>query len=118
MKDRLSDEILADEWDVRMKMMIRYRIRAERLEEHLALVGAVFDEMAAVGPPHLRYTAHRLADGVTFVDLVEGDQLPAPLPELDAFQRYRVGLDERCDEPPVMTELTEFASYPANERER
>lgn len=98
-----------------MKMMICYRIRPDQLEEHLALVDAVFEEMAAVAPPLLRYSAHRLGDGVTFVDLVEGDELPAPLPELDAFQRYRVGLDERCDEPPVMTELIEFASYPAAE---
>lgn len=100
-----------------MKMMIRYRVRAEQLEEHLALLGAVFEEMAAVRPS-LRYSAHRLDDGVTFVDLVQGDQLPAPLPELDAFQRYRVGLDERCDEPPVMTELIEFASYPPAEQAR
>lgn len=98
-----------------MKMMIRYRVRHDRVEEHLALVGAVFEEIAAVAPPRLRYSAHRLADGVTFVDLVDGNELPAPLPDLDAFQRYRVGLEERCDEPPVMTELIGFAYPPAQE---
>jgi len=96
-----------------LKVMIRYRIRPDQIEEHLALVDAVFEELAATAPPLLRYSAHRLSDGVTFVDLVEGDELPAPLRELDAFQRYRASLDERCDELPVMTELTEFASYPA-----
>ncbi len=95
-----------------MKVMIRYRVRPDRVDEHLGLVAAAFEEMAVLRPPRLRYTAHRLNDGLTFVNLVEGDDLPSPLPDLGAFQRYRAELDERCDEPPVMTELIEIESYP------
>jgi hypothetical protein len=33
------------------------------------------------------------------------------LRQLETFQRYRATLDERCDEPPVMTMLREVGSY-------
>jgi len=31
------------------------------------------------------------------VEFVEGPELPEPLARLESFQRYRVGLDDRCE---------------------
>jgi hypothetical protein len=94
-----------------MRMMISYRVRADRVDEHHRLLAEVFAELHATQPGGLRYDAHVLADGRSFVDVVEGPDLPAPLPRLSAFQRYRDGLDDRCDEPVVMTALDVVHSY-------
>ena len=34
-----------------------------------------------------------------------------PLSEVEAFARFQDGIGERCDEPPVVTELHEIGSY-------
>jgi hypothetical protein len=34
-----------------------------------------------------------------------------PLSELKAFQKLQEGIGDRCDEPPVVTELTEIGSF-------
>lgn len=99
-------------------MLVRYRVGREHVDEHLELLAAAFAEMEMLRPPSLRYHAHQLDDGVTFVDLVEGDDLPAPLPDLEAFQRYRAGLEGRCDEPPTMIELVALHSYPPGRESR
>ena len=39
-----------------------------------------------------------------------GDCL-SPLPALPAFQRFQEGIRERCDEPPVVSELREVGSF-------
>jgi hypothetical protein len=60
-----------------------------------------------------RYATFVLADGVTFVHVaIVSDGHEAPLPGLPAFQRFREGLSERCDEPPRTTQLgTPVGSY-------
>jgi hypothetical protein len=44
------------------------------------------------------------------VDIAWGKDLPGPLPQLEAFRRFRVDLEERCSER-VVTEFTEVGSY-------
>jgi hypothetical protein len=78
---------------------------------NLALLRDFFAELDSVRPAGLRYTSYQLEDQVSFVHLVETDEGPGPLPTLPAFQRYRVGIEQRCVEPPVMVQLTEIDRY-------
>ena len=92
------------------QVMVRYRVRPDRVVENEALVRAVYDELAETRPPGLRYATFRLADGVTFVHVADHDE-DNPLRSVAAFQRFQEGIRERCDEPPVVTELQEIGSY-------
>lgn len=91
-------------------VMVRYRVQAERVAENEELVRAVYEELAASGPEGLHYATFKLPDGVTFVHVAQHEQ-PNPLSTVAAFQRFQEGIKDRCDEPPVVSELTEIGSY-------
>jgi hypothetical protein len=93
------------------KVMIRYKVKRDQVERNLELLRAFFDELESIQPDGLRYAVFQLADEVSFMHLVETEQGPGPLPTLAAFQRYRTTIDERCDEPPIMTHLNEVGSF-------
>ena len=90
--------------------MVRYQVHPDRVGENIALVQAVYAELAALAPPGFRYTTYQCDDGVTFVHLATSDG-PPPLPGLAAFQRFQEGLPERCAQPPVFAELSEVGSF-------
>jgi hypothetical protein len=95
------------------RVMVRYRVHPGRAAENEALVRAVYDELAQTGPTGFRYATFRLDDGVTFVHIasMEAADGSSPLPGLAAFQRFQEGIAQRCDQPPVLTELTEIGSF-------
>ena len=92
------------------RVMVRYQVHPDRVEENIELVRAVYAELAEVQPPGFRYTTYQCDDGVTFVHLATSDG-PVPLSDLAAFQRFKEGLDQRCVQPPVRAELTEVGSF-------
>jgi hypothetical protein len=93
--------------------IVRYRVAPGFAEENARLVRAVYAELESLAPPGFRYATFLLEDGVTFVHVgVTEDGVDAPLPGLAAFRRFREGLVERCDEPPVTTRLaTRIGAY-------
>ena len=93
------------------QVMVRYRIKPDRVAENEALVRAVYDELDEVAPADLRYATFRLEDGVSFVHLALFEAEPAPLASLQAFRRFRETLSERCDEPLARTVLSPIGSY-------
>jgi hypothetical protein len=93
-----------------MQVMIRCKLKPDQVEECLELGRAVYDELASVRPDWLRQASFRLDDGLSIVTFAELDD-PGKLAGLPAFQRFRSTLDERCDEPPVLTVLHEVGSY-------
>lgn len=92
------------------RVMVRYQVHPDRVEENVALVQAVYTELAETKPAGFRYTTYQCDDNVTFVHLAISDG-PVPLAELSAFRRFREGLHERCAQPPVRAELGEVGSY-------
>lgn len=93
------------------RIMVRYRVKPERVEENEALVRAVYAELAASAPPGFRYATFKLPDGVSFVHLaaLEGDD--NPLSRTAAFAEFQRGIRDRCDEPPTAVDLEEVGSY-------
>jgi hypothetical protein len=99
------------------QVMVRYRVRPDRVAENEQLVRAVYDELAASNPEGLRYATFKLADGVTFVHIAQHDE-PNPLATVAAFKRFQEDIRDRCQEPPVAAELHELGSYRFFEAER
>jgi hypothetical protein len=96
------------------RVMVRYQVHPDRVEENTDLVRAVYAELAATRPAGFRYSTHLCDDGVTFVHLAVSDG-PAPLPELAAFQLFQAGIADRCAVAPVVTTLTEIGAYVGGE---
>lgn len=93
-----------------MHAMIRYKVKLDQVERNLELERAVYEEFESVQPDNLRQATFQLDDEVSFVTFVEIDD-PGKLANMPAFQRYRSTLDDRCEEPPVLTVLHEVNSY-------
>ena len=93
------------------QVMVRYRVLPERVAENEELIREVYRELADTDPEGLRYATFRLEDGVSFMHLAETDDERNPLPELAAFKRFQANIRERCEEPPVVTELSEVGAY-------
>lgn len=91
-------------------VMVRYRVHPDRVAENEELVHAVYDELAASQPDGLQYATLKLADGVTFIHLAQHGE-SNPLLTTAAFQRFLEGINDRCDEPPVVTQAEEVGSY-------
>jgi hypothetical protein len=92
-------------------VVVRYRTKPEAAQENARLIQAVFAELAELGPSDLRYTAYRLADGVTFVHAatVNGDK--NPLATLPAFAEFQREIAQRCEEPPAASDASIVGSY-------
>jgi hypothetical protein len=93
------------------RVMVRYRVKAERAAQNVALVRDVYDELHGSRPDGLRYATFRMDDGVGFVHIAETVDGRTPLAEVAAFARFQEGIADRCDEPPVVTELETVGSY-------
>ena len=93
------------------RVIVRYRVKPERASENEELVRAVYDELHETRPEGLRYATFKLEDGV-FVHLAEhAEDGPNQLTPLASFKHFQEGIAERCDEPPVVTEVSTIGAY-------
>ena len=93
------------------QVMVRYKVKPERVADNERLVRAVYDELKALAPDGFHYATFKLDDGVSFMHLAFSEGERAPLPDLEAFRRFQEDIGERCDEPPVVTRLGEVGSF-------
>jgi len=91
------------------RVVVRYRVKPDRVEENERLVRAVYEELHRAGPAGFRYATFKLDDGVTFVHVAEGDD--PPLPRLAAFKEFQKDIAARCDEPPLASEAEQVGSF-------
>ena len=94
------------------RVIVRYRVKPDQVADNEQLVRAVYEELRETQPDGLRYATFKQDDGVSFVHLaVTDDGVGNPLAQVAAFARFQEGIAERCDEQPVVTELSEVGSY-------
>jgi hypothetical protein len=95
------------------QVIVRYKVKPERVAENEELVRGVYAELDEKGPPTFHYATFKLADGVSFVHVSTSDAADgqSPLPQLAAFKRFQENIDERCDERPVVCSAVEIGSY-------
>jgi hypothetical protein len=95
------------------RMMVRYRVRPDQVAANERYVRDVFAQLDERQPRGLRYASFKLDDGVSFVHIVSRETTDGsnPLSELPAFKAFTAAIAERCDEPPVVAQLTEVGAY-------
>jgi hypothetical protein len=93
------------------RVIVRYRVKADRADENESLVRAVYRELEETKPEGLRYMTFKLDDGVSFMHIAESEGADNPLTQVAAFQEFQREIADRCDEQPVVTEMTEVGSY-------
>jgi hypothetical protein len=93
------------------RVMVRYKVKPDQAARNEELVRAVYEELRRTAPEGLRYATFKLDDGVTFVHLSDSDADYNPLSEVEAFKAFQAGVLERCEEPPVVSDLSEVGSY-------
>jgi len=92
--------------------MVRYKVRPDRVAENIALVEAVYAQLDYERPQGIHYATFQLPDGVSFMHVViDSDQPGRILGERSTFKSFVENIEERCDEPPVATELTLVGSF-------
>jgi hypothetical protein len=93
-------------------MMVRGTVKPECVADAEAAVRTMFEAIEKAQPDGVRYASCRLADGVTFVALLElanGNDNPlAAIPEFQAFQQR---LPEWLAERPTPEQATVVGSY-------
>jgi len=95
------------------RVMVRYKLKADRVEENRQLVKDLFAELGAKKPEGLRYASFGFPDGVTFVHIasIETEDGMNPLNITEAFPQFTKDIKDRCEEPPVAVDLTEVGAY-------
>jgi DNA-binding response OmpR family regulator len=66
-------------------VVVRYKLKSDRVAEHEALLGPLFEQLAQRHPPDFRYEAWKLADGVSFIHTAMIGGSDNPLLALEAF---------------------------------
>ena len=94
-------------------IMVRYKTKPGRAAENAQFIERVFEDLKRNAPDGVRYASFRLGDGVTFVHIasVETADGRNPLTESAAFKEFLAGIGDRCDEPPIASDLTMIGSY-------
>lgn len=95
------------------RVIVRYRVKPERAAENERLIAAVFAELRERRPPGLRYASFKAADGVSFTHVasIESGDGKNPLSEMASFRAFTATIGERCDEPPVATQVSLLGAY-------
>jgi hypothetical protein len=93
------------------QVVVRYRVKPERLEEHEGLIRDVFVELAQKAPAGLRYAALKQPDGLSFVHVAFVTADANPLDAIAAFKAFSERVKERCDELPQVTDMSVVGTY-------
>jgi quinol monooxygenase YgiN len=93
------------------QVLIRYRLKPDQVERNEELIRAIYEELDRAAPSGLRYVTFKLEDGVSFMHISESEGEESPMAGLASVQEFRRELADRCEEQPVLTELTEVGSY-------
>lgn len=91
------------------RVIVRYRLKQDRLEEHEKLIHAVFEELKAKSPPGIRYGAFKSGLDYFHVAFIEGEK--NPLNDIAAFLAFGERVKERTEEPPVVTNLETVGAF-------
>lgn len=94
-------------------VVVTYQVRPDAMDEHLRLIGAIFDELDAQAPDDVEYKVLRLADGVSFVHVSTSDSPDGtnPLTRFAAFREFSETAGERAATPPTPVSAELVGSY-------
>ena len=72
------------------KLIVRYKVKADKADENEKFIRKVFEELHKNRPDGLRYASFKLSDGVSFVHIVSIETTDGtnPLIETPAFKSF------------------------------
>lgn len=93
-------------------VIVRYKLKPGRVEENEQLVKAVFRELRQESPEGFNYAAFKMADGLSFTHIVANEDAGGnPLSALPAFKKFQEGIEDRCDELPLVSHVSSIGFY-------
>ena len=95
------------------RVIVRYKVKADRAAENVAYVKNVFAELASSAPDGLRYATFQAEDGVSFTHVasIETTDGSNPLAATVAFKQFQAEIKDRCETPPAATTVDLVGSY-------
>ena len=93
------------------QVIVKYKLKKDRVEEHEALIRAVFAELAEAAPKGIQYGAFKQPDGVSYVHVAFIAADKNPLDGVAAFNAFTARIGERCVEPPDVVDLKAIGAY-------
>jgi hypothetical protein len=95
------------------RVIVRYRVKQDRVQENVDYVRKVYEELKVNSPNGLRYATFKASDSTSFFHIasVETESGDNPLNQTAAFKAFVANIADRCEEPPITTELEEIGSY-------
>ncbi len=93
--------------------IVRYELDPTRLDEHLALIDAVFEHLADTGPAGMEYEVFRSAEGMDFTHIAtfEDEAAQQAFSGSDVFQAFTAEIGARCVVPPAAAPQTAVHHY-------
>jgi hypothetical protein len=93
-------------------LMVTAKVKEESVDELETAAKRMFAAIDEQQPSNIRYASGRLADGVTFVALLEvSEGTDNPLRGLPEFREFQEGLRDWVVEPPSAGPVTVVGSY-------
>jgi hypothetical protein len=93
-------------------LMVRSKVKEDNVADVEAAIEKAFSAIKQAGPAGVRYASGKLADGVTFVALLEVDDgVENPLPAMPAFIEFQEDLKKWTAEPPTLDQITVVGTY-------
>lgn len=95
------------------RVIVRYKVKSDRVEENERLVRAVYAQLERECPDGIRYATLKLDDGVSFMHIATIDTADGknPLLALSAFAEFSASIDDRCEEKPKSGSWTRVGGY-------
>ena len=95
------------------KLLIRYKVKADKVAENESLVKEVYKQLHENKIDGFHYTTLKLEDGVSFIHIafVDKEEANAAFNQLPAFKSFQANIKDRCEEPPVVNQITVIGSY-------
>lgn len=95
------------------RVIVRYKVKPERADENVALIGRVFAQLTRERPDGIRYATFQLEDRVSFVHVATIDTADGtnPLLAVAAFKEFAETIKDRCVEAPISMQAEVVGEY-------
>lgn len=98
------------------KILARYKVKKGMVEANEELIKRVYKELNYTKPEAFSYATYKLDDGLTFIHIaLNKSDGKSPLSDLAAFKKFQESIEERCEEPPVVSHLEVIGSFAMSE---
>ena len=90
------------------KILVRYKVKADKVTENESLVKEVYKQLGAEKIDGFHYCTLKLEDGVSFIHIAIADteNANAAFGNLKAFKNFQADIKQRCEELPKVSSIS------------